>query len=152
MGYETGFLELLRQVGSPVSRNTGDRLGDTTLSYGLNLLDDPVVPRYGEYLEWHFSWFDSYLGSKNAFPTTALTGMIYRPVSERGRAFLRGSGGTDFDYPRAGVPSFSLGSPLQLAAFGQNELLTNQYVLIQHVPTVEAASLPWQGSVRARRE
>jgi len=39
-------------------------------SYRLNLLDDPVVPRYGEYLEWHFSWFDSYLGSKNAFPST----------------------------------------------------------------------------------
>ena len=109
--------------------NSGDRLGDTTLSYRLNLLDDPVVPRYGEYLGWHFSWFDSSLGSKNAFPSTALAGMIYLPVSERGTAFLHGSGGTDFGYPRAGLPSFSLGSPLQLAAFGQNELLTN---LIQH--------------------
>ena len=70
-------------------------------SYRLNLLDDPVVPRYGEYLDWHFSWFDSYLGSKNAFRSTPLNGMIYRPLSERGTSFLRRSGGTDFGCPRS---------------------------------------------------
>ncbi|HZR57912.1 MAG TPA: patatin-like phospholipase family protein [Terriglobales bacterium] len=130
-GYETGFLQLRRQVGNPVFSNPGDRLGDTTISYKLNLLDDPVVPRHGEYLDWHFSWFDSYLGSLNAFPSTEFNGMIHRPMRDRGTAFLRGSGGTDFGFPRAGLPSFTLGSPMRLAAFGQNELLTNQYVLIQ---------------------
>jgi NTE family protein len=68
--------------------------------------------------------------------------MIHRPISDRGTAFLRGSGGTDFGYPRFGLPSFTLGSPLKLAAFGRNELLTNQYVLIQPGYMYQLLKLP----------
>ena len=141
-GYETGFLQLQRQVGNPIFPNPADRLGDTTVGYKLNLLDDPVVPHRGEHLDWHFSWFDSYLGSKEPFPSTELDGTVHYPVSDRGTAFIRGSGGTDIGYPRVGLPSFSLGGPLKLAAFGQNELLTNQYVLIQPGYRYQLLKLP----------
>ncbi|MGA9506136.1 MAG: patatin, partial [Terriglobales bacterium] len=41
------------------------------------------------------------------------------------------SGGTSFSTRDTGFPLFSLGGPLRLSAYGTNELLTNQYFLLQ---------------------
>ena len=46
-GYQLGYLRLKEQVGSPVFGNPGDRLGQSSIRYRLDLLDDPVVPRKG---------------------------------------------------------------------------------------------------------
>jgi NTE family protein len=130
-GYQLGYLRLKEQVGPPVLGNPGDRLGQTSIRYSLDLLDDPVVPRRGLNLDSSFSWFDSYLGSTNAFPSFEGRSSFYIPVSKPGTVFAIVSGGTDFNFTRTGLPSFRLGGPLQLAAYGRNELLTNQYVLLQ---------------------
>src|SRR5262249_56923091 len=45
--------------------------------------------------------------------------------------FFSAAGGTDFGYTQKGLPSFSLGGPLQLASYSRNELLTNQYFLFR---------------------
>ena len=130
-GYQLGYLRLKEQVGSPVFGNPSDRLGQSSIRYRLDLLDDPVVPRKGVALDSSFSWFDSYLGSNNGFPSAEVQSRFYVPVSEPGSIFGGVSGGTDFGFTRTGLPSFSLGGPLRLAAFGRNELLTNQYLLLQ---------------------
>ena len=130
-GYQLGYLRLKEQVGSPVFGNPADRLGQSSIRYRLDLLDDPVVPRKGVALDSSFSWFDSYLGSNNAFPSSEILSRFYVPVSEPGSIFGGISGGTDFGFTRTGLPSFSLGGPVRLAAFGRNELLTNQYLLLQ---------------------
>ncbi|HLH08547.1 MAG TPA: patatin-like phospholipase family protein [Terriglobales bacterium] len=130
-GYELGYLTLKQQVGSPVLGNLGDRLGESSVSYHLDLVDDPVVPHEGETIDSHFSWFDTYLGVPSAFPSAEIRGARYQPVSSLGTVFTTFSGGTDFGYTQSGLPSFSLGDPLRLAAYGRNELLTNQYALIQ---------------------
>ena len=130
-GYELGYLRLKEQVGSPLFGNPADRLGQSSIRYRLDLLDDPVVPRKGVALDSSFSWFDSYLGSNNAFPSSEILSRFYVPVSEPGSLFGGVSGGTDFGFTRTGLPSFSLGGPVRLAAFGRNELLTNQYLLLQ---------------------
>jgi NTE family protein len=44
---------------------------------------------------------------------------------------LFASGGTSFATKDTGFPPFSLGGPLRLGAYGTNELLTNQYFLVQ---------------------
>jgi NTE family protein len=41
------------------------------------------------------------------------------------------SGGSTLGYHGTGLPMFSLGGPQRLAAYGSNELLTNQYFLFQ---------------------
>lgn len=130
-GYQLGYLRLKEQVGPPVLGNPGDRLGQSSVRYNLDLLDDPVVPRRGVELNSSFSWFDSYLGSTNPFPSFEGRSSVYVPISKPGSIFTAVSGGSDFNYTRTGLPSFSLGGPLRLAAYGRNELLTNQYVLLQ---------------------
>lgn len=130
-GYQLGYLRLKEQVGPPVLGNPGDRLGQSSVRYSLDLLDDPIVPHRGLNLDSSFSWFDSYLGSTNPFPSFEGRSSFYVPVSEPGTVFTVVSGGTDFGFTRTGLPSFSLGGPLRLAAYGVNELLTNQYALLQ---------------------
>ena len=130
-GYQSGYLRLAEQVGAPILGNPSGRLGQSSITYKLDLLDDPVVPRQGMALDSSFSWFDGYLGSSNAFPSGEVRSAFYVPVSQPGSVFGIVSGGTDFGFTRTGLPSFSLGGPLRLAAFGRNELLSNQYLLLQ---------------------
>jgi NTE family protein len=52
-------------------------------------------------------------------------------TSEKSSVLLFASGGTSFSTKNTGFPPFSLGGPLRLGAFGTNELLTNQYFLLQ---------------------
>jgi NTE family protein len=52
-------------------------------------------------------------------------------TSQKSSVLLFASGGTSFSTRDTGFPPFSLGGPLRLSAYGTNELLTNQYFLLQ---------------------
>jgi NTE family protein len=52
------------------------------------------------------------------------------------------SGGSTLGYEDTGIPPFSLGGGLQLSAFGENELITNQYYLLQTGYIRRLAKLP----------
>jgi NTE family protein len=58
------------------------------------------------------------------------TGQTKR-ACEKMSALFFASGGTSFRSRDLGFPAFSLGGPLRLGAYGTNELLTNQYFLVQ---------------------
>jgi NTE family protein len=55
----------------------------------------------------------------------------YAPVSASGSLYLIGSAGSTFGETETGFPLYSLGSSMRLAAYGANEILTNQYWLGQ---------------------
>jgi NTE family protein len=52
------------------------------------------------------------------------------------------AGGSTLGYEDTGIPPFSLGGGLQLSAFGENELITNQYYLFQTGYIRRLAKLP----------
>jgi hypothetical protein len=52
------------------------------------------------------------------------------PLSHPSSVFLNAYGGTSYGY-KTGIPRFYLGGVTRFAAFGANELLTNQYFLFQ---------------------
>lgn len=131
LGYQVGYLKLAEQIGNPIYGSPGNRLGQSSIAYRFTGVDDPIVPHHGSTIDSHFSWFDSYLGSTSPFPSAELRLAHYQPIGNTNTVFATLSGGSDFGYSRSGLPSFSLGGPTRLAAFGRNELLTNQYGLVQ---------------------
>jgi NTE family protein len=132
VGYHSAY-----QRYSPVIGDTtiypvqSGRIGVTRLHYALNETDDPVVPMRGRAAIFRGEWWDANTGTNKPFPLVELRTQFFFPLNQKSTAFLTASGGSTLGYENTGIPPFSLGGGLQLSAFGENELITNQYYLFQ---------------------
>ena len=130
-GYQVGQVSLKRDIGTPDLQNGSGRQGFSRLQYVNDHLDNPTIPRQGYYVKYGFQFYDANLEASETFPATQLQTQFFKRISNPGSVFLLASGGTTFGREETGLPPFSLGGPRQLAAYGINELLTNQYFLFQ---------------------
>jgi NTE family protein len=131
VGYEAGYRKINEDIGIPVAPAVHGVYGLTSLRYRLERFDDPVIPRQGVRLESTFKFYDTAPGTRDVVPTEELRLGFAERTSEKSSVLLFASGGTSFSTRDTGFPPFSLGGPLRLGAFGTNELLTNQYFLLQ---------------------
>jgi len=131
LGYEAGYQKLSEDIGVPVTPAVRGRFGITSLRYRLERFDDPVIPRSGVRVESTFKFYDANPGTADVVPTEELRLGLAQRTSERSSLLFFASGGTAFSTRHTGFPPFSLGGPLRLGAYGTNELLTNQYFLVQ---------------------
>ena len=130
-GYEGGYQRLSPQIGNSVELPTvSGATGDAKLQYSLDTLDDPVVPRSGESVKFFTKYFTVNPAAPHGFPVSELRIQNFFRLSGRSSVFLTGSGGTSYGY-KTGIPQFALGGVTRFVAFGENELLTNQYFLFQ---------------------
>jgi NTE family protein len=97
----------------------------------LDTLDDPVLPRKGIGFETLFAYYGRRPGSGEAFPSLQLKAQRFQPVGKSDSLYVIGSVASTFGYRDVGFPLFMLGSTTRLAAYGPNEILTNQYWLAQ---------------------
>jgi NTE family protein len=131
LGYEGGYQHLSPQIGSDTEVPTiSGATGDVRLQYSLNTLDDPVVPRSGESVKFFTKYFNTNPGAPQGFPVSELQIQNFFRLSDRSSIFLNALGGTSYGY-KTGIPQFGLGGVRHFVAFGENELLTNQYFLGQ---------------------
>jgi len=131
LGYDAGYQKINEDVGNPVAPEVHGRYGVTSLRYRLERFDDPVIPRRGARLESTFKFYDTAPGTRDVVPTEELRLGLAERTSEKSSVLFFASGGTAFSTKDTGFPPFSLGGPLRLGAYGTNELLTNQYFLLQ---------------------
>ena len=132
LGY-TGAQESLRpKIGDKtVLPNVSGRFGETKLRFAVNEVDNPVIPRTGEYMDISASWVDANPGAAHSFPTADGGVVKFIKLNQPSSAYFGARGGTTFGNELVGVPIFSLGGPDAFAAYGENELLTDQYYLFQ---------------------
>ncbi len=142
LGYEAGYFRSSLSVGSPVLPAPDGRTGVSSISYRLDKLDSPLVPRTGQSARFRVAWIDAAPGSGRAFPLSEAYIAFIRPVSKRSSVYLQAFGGTTFGHDDTGLPQFFLGGPSQLSAYGTNELRTNQYWLARVGYIYELFNLP----------
>jgi NTE family protein len=142
LGYEAGYFTSSLKVGSPVLPTPNGRTGVSSISYRLDKLDSPLVPRTGQSARFRAAWIDAAPGSGSGFPLSEGYIGVVRPVSKRGSVYLQTFGGTTFGHDDTGLPQFFLGGPSQLSAYGTNELRANQYWLARGGYIYELFSLP----------
>jgi NTE family protein len=132
LGYQAAYQRYSPVIGDTVIYPIqSGRVGVTRFHYSLDLADDPVLPLRGMTATFRGEWWDSNTGTKKPFPLAELRTHFLFPLTPKSSAYLAVSGGTTLGYESTGIPPFSLGGGLQLSAFGENELLTNQYYLFQ---------------------
>ena len=143
LGYQAAYQRYSPVIGDTVLYPVqSGRIGVTRLHYNLDLTDDNVLPMRGMAATFRGEWWDANTGTKKSFPLSELRTRFLFPLTAKSSAYLTASGGTTFGYESTGIPPFSLGGGQQLSAFGENELITNQYYLFQAGYIHRLAKLP----------
>jgi NTE family protein len=143
LGYQSAYQRYSPVIGDTVIYPVqSGRIGVTRLHYNLNLTDDPILPMRGMSVTFRGEWWDANTGTKKPFPLAELQSRLLFPLNQKSSAYLALSGGSTLGYESTGIPPFSLGGGLQLSAFGENELITNQYYLLQTGYIRRLAKLP----------
>jgi NTE family protein len=132
VGYEVGWQSYSPYIGNPnVLPSVSGKQGFSRIRYVLDRLDNPIVPRKGIGIASEFNFYDSRPGAQDNVPALQTTMQFFKPLRRLDSVYFRASGGTTFSVAKTGVPPFTLGGPLQLSAYGTNEIFTNQYVSFQ---------------------
>ena len=132
IGYTAAYEKYVPKIGnSELLPTVSGRYGATILRLALNDVDNPVIPREGQVGTFNTSWLDSNPGASHGFPLVEGHLLKLFRIGLPSSAYFSAAGGTSFGNERIGVPPFSLGASNYFAAYGQNELLTNQYYLFQ---------------------
>ncbi len=149
VGYETEYVRYSLQVGENTEPTVSGRQGFARFQYQLLHTDDPVIPTTGQFAAFRTQWFDSYpspssLLTIGGFPLTEGKFTQFVPTSDRTTIAFAGGGGTVYGTCNAciGLPVFSLGGPTSFAAYGTNEILTNEYFIGQIGVLRELKELP----------
>ena len=130
-GYEGANERFSPRVGNPVLPIVSGRRGISSIRYSLIGVDRPTVPRSGTLTFFRTAWFDANPGAPSGFPLSELEISRFKQLSKPSSVFFSAAGGTTFSSSHTGVPPFSLGGVRALAAYGTNELLTNQFFLFK---------------------
>jgi NTE family protein len=143
VGYQSAYQRYSPVIGDTVIYPVqSGRIGLSGLHYSLNLTDDPVLPMRGMSATYRGEWWDANTGTNTPFPVTELRTRFLFPLNTKSSAYLTAAGGSTLGYENTGIPPFSLGGGVQLSAFGENELITNQYYLFQTGYIRTLAKLP----------
>ena len=143
LGYTGAQESLVPKIGdTSILPNVSGRFGATTLRFALNEVDNPVIPRTGEYMDISTAWMDANPGAAHSFPTSEGKVVKFIKLNQPSSVYFGARGGTTFGNELVGVPLFSLGGPNSFAAYGQNELLTDQYYAFQAGYLRKLAKMP----------
>ena len=132
LGEDQLWFKQVRKISVDTLPNTTIREALSSLRYRYYGVDNVELPRQGLNLETGFNWYHRADGYTN-FPEAELRASYFQRVSKEGSVILTASGGTSFhaSINNLELQAFSLGGPLRLGAYGQNELLGDQYFLFQ---------------------
>ncbi|HTS60199.1 MAG TPA: patatin-like phospholipase family protein [Terriglobales bacterium] len=142
VGYEGGWQKFVPEIGNRSELPTfSGGYGDARVRYQLDRRDDAVIPRSGQAATVDFRWYNASATISSPYPVLEATGENFFRISQPASIFLRGFGGTTFNY-ETGFPQFSLGGSQRLVSYGTNELLMNEYFLFQAGYIRQMARLP----------
>jgi NTE family protein len=128
LGYRAAYQTFVPKIGNQtLLPNVSGRFGGTTLRFALNGLDNPVIPRSGQYMDISGVWVDANPGAAHSFPLSEGRLLKFIKLDQPSSVYFGTRGGSTFGNQLVGVPPFSLGGANAFAAYGQNELLTSQY-------------------------
>lgn len=140
-GYQGGWQRFTKQSGSPVLPTISGAYANFKLQYKMDRLDDPAIPRRGQFLQANWMWYNTSPISTKPYPAGEIVSQNFFKISDPSSIFLNGFGGTTFDYATS-LPQFSLGGASRLVSYAPNELLINKYFLFQLGGLRELKKLP----------
>jgi NTE family protein len=132
VGQDLFWMQVRKRITEDTYPDSSEREWQSSLHFRYYGLDNIVVPRSGFQIEASTSRY-SRQKPNLSFPQSEFRASYFKPVSKPGSLMFTASGGTTYGTSTLNLElqSFALGGLLRLGAYGQNELLGNQYFLAQ---------------------
>ena len=131
-GYEAAHRSLGPEVGNTEELPTvSGRYGLSSLRFVLNEYDNPVIPRSGQYATFTGGYVDANPAAPTGYGISQARATKFFQLSDPTSIYFTGDAGTTYGDTKTGIPPFTLGGTRNFLAYGINELLTNQYYLLQ---------------------
>jgi len=129
-GHDLIWFKALNNVGDPFSSYSA-RENVSSVKFRYFGVDNVQIPRSGSNIETSVSRVQQ--NFLQSFEQLQLRASFFQPIGEKSSIFITGTGGTAFNtgVESMGLQFFTLGGPFQLGAYGQNQLLGNQFFLFQ---------------------
>jgi NTE family protein len=120
-----------RTIGTPAEQEFHLTPWISSLRFQYLGQNDVMVPTQGSIVRTVYQYFTQRPNESGGY--SQMTGQLshFFPVEQRGVIFGVGSGGTSFGADNLGLAGLTLGGPLRLSAYGENELLGTDYFLGQ---------------------
>ena len=132
VGGDLLWFKVVTKISSDPFPNITERQVVTGVGYHYYGADNTQIPRSGLTIDAGIHRYQVQSGLQS-FSQATFRGSYFKPVSKAGSLIFAASGGSSFSVRvlDVGLQSFSLGGPLRLGAYGENELLGNQFFLFQ---------------------
>jgi len=142
LGYEISHLDARVRIGDPLLPSVEGTVGVASLGWIHDRLDSAVVPRSGFRVELRPNWFFQSPGISGGFPQAELKFAFFQRVGEPNTVFVLGEGGTTFGETAPPAQQLTLGGPLRLGAFHQDEFRGSRLIFSTQGYIHRIGSLP----------
>ena len=142
LGYEISHLDARVRIGDPLLPSVEGTVGVASLGWIYDRLDSAVVPRSGFRVELRPNWFFQSPGISGGFPQAELKFAFFQRVGEPNTVFVLGEGGTTFGETAPPAQQLTLGGPLRLGAFHQDEFRGSRLIFSTQGYIHRIGSLP----------
>lgn len=133
VGEDLFWFRTVKKIADDPIPNFSTRELETNARYRYFGVDNIELPRQGLNIESTVGWYKLHDPFVKSFPLAETRAEYFQRTSQNGSLLFTASGGTSFGKSTFDLllQAFSLGGPFRLGAYGQNELLGNQYFLFQ---------------------
>jgi NTE family protein len=140
LGEDTAWYGISHVSGTVLGQDSTTFLGISSLRYNYFGQDTTVLPRSGLTNSTKLQWYSARPNGGAYWSADSRTTYFHR-TSLKTSAFIGADGGTTFGAKNLQLQGFTLGGPFRLGAYGENELLGNQYFLFRGGATYELFKL-----------
>ena len=128
LGHRVGRVAASVQIGEPTLPNLEGPVSVTSLRWTFDGQNGAVVPTRGVRLRTEAGWFFDSPGAAGGFPQAQAGLSVFHSLGPRNVLFLLGGGGTTFHRGAPPTQQFTLGGPLRLGAYGQDEFRGSHFL------------------------
>lgn len=121
LGYQYNHESASVRTGSPLLASVSGDVGRARLQWIVDRLDSPMIPSHGDRLQLEAGWYFQAPGGARSYPTTKLNLTHFTPLNRGDAVFSLAEVGTTFGNRAAPLQQFTVGGPLSLGAYGQDE-------------------------------
>jgi NTE family protein len=120
-----------RTVGTPIQQEFHLTPWVSSVRFQFLGQNDVMVPTKGSIVQSQYRYLTEQPNATGGFSQWNTYTAHFVPIAHRGILFGTASGGTSFGTTNLGLAGFALGGPLRLSAYSRDELLGNDYFLVQ---------------------
>ncbi len=142
LGYEISHLDARVRIGDPLLPSVEGTVEVASLGWIHDRLDSAVVPRSGFRVELRPNWYFQSPGISGGFSQAELKFAFFQRVGEPNTVFVLGEGGTTFGETAPPAQQLTLGGPLRLGAFHQDEFRGSRLIFSTQGYIHRIGSLP----------